>query len=144
MIKANNTVILSGGLTRDPEVQMDGKLLVLSLAVDGAGSEKDVKYASGYFDIKFWLTDSKMTAQATVEDVQKGLDEGTLKKGVRVQVVGSLRHERWTKEDKKDSRVVIMAESISFYSGAASSSDGETHNTTPVSTPKKQFDASSF
>lgn len=138
MIKANNTVILSGGLTRDPEMENNDSLVHFGLAVDGAGREKDVKYPAGYFDVKFWLTDSKFSATAAVEDVKSGLSNGTLKKGTRIQVVGSLVQERWTKDGQKFSKIVVMAESISFYAG------GNTNAATTAAAPAQTFDASQF
>jgi hypothetical protein len=112
-------VIIQGGLTKDPEVYED-KVVHLSVAVDNSGNEKGVKNAPGYFDVKIWMTPSKMTPEVTTEALKTAINEKTLKKGAKISVIGRLIHERW-KDDtgKRSSRAVIMAESFNIlYSGS--------------------------
>jgi single-strand DNA-binding protein len=117
MLNKKNLVVLEGGLTRDPEEfeNTNASVVHLSLAVDNAGSEKGVQYPSGYFDVKVWLSDSKYTPTALAENVKAALKDKTLRKGARVSVVGSLRHERWERDGQKNSKVVIIAESLEIY-----------------------------
>lgn len=115
MISGRNIVVLEGGLTRDPETVNDGNILTFSIGVDGAGSEKGVQNPSGYFDIKLWLTPSEFSAAATARQAKEHLTQGNLTKGTRVRVVGRLSQDRWTNDNGKTSKVVVIAESIDVY-----------------------------
>lgn len=115
MLNKKNLVILEGGLTRDPEEFETPNVIHLSIGVDNAGSEKGVQYPSGYFDLKIWMNDSKHTPPALSEYVRNALKEGTLKKGSRISVIGSLKHERWETAGKKSSKVIINVEAIEIY-----------------------------
>lgn len=126
MITNTNMVIIQGGLTKDPEVY-DNKVVHLSVAVDNSGNEKGVKNAPGYFDVKVWMTPSKMTPEITTEALKVAINEKTLRKGAKVSIIGRLVQERW-KDDagKRSSRAVIMAESFNvIYSGSKNSSSSE-------------------
>lgn len=127
MMNKKNLVVLEGGLTKDAKTAADGKIVELSIGVDMAGAEKGVPNASGYFDIKIWLTDSKWSPIALAEQVKADLDNGNLVKGARVSVVGQLKHERWETNGQKSSRVVIMAESLDVFRKAGSSAGGSSH-----------------
>lgn len=104
--------MIQGGLTRDPEV--NGDLVMLSVAVDNAGSVKGEKNASGFFDVKVWTNTSKYAPEAFGESIKSAVNSGELKKGSRVNVVGRLTHERWETDKGKASRVTIIAESVTF------------------------------
>lgn len=112
MIDPQNIVMIQGGLTRDPEVNND--LVMLSVAVDNAGSVKDQKNASGFFDVKVWTNNSKYSPEAFGESIKNAIANGELKKGTRVSIVGRLVHERWETDKGKGSRVTITAESVTF------------------------------
>lgn len=129
MLNKKNLVILEGGLTRDPEEFESAGVVHLSVAVDNAGTEKGVQYASGYFDVKVWLNNSKYSAPALAEGVRAALKEGTLKKGTRVSVIGTLKQERWEKEGQKSSKVVVVAESVEIYTARPANTNATQQNT---------------
>jgi single-stranded DNA-binding protein len=134
MLTNRNIIILEGGLTKDPEVFESAGVVHLSLAIDGAGSEKGVKNASGYFDIKFWLSSSPYSSEAVVESVKRMLSEKTLQKGSRVAVNGRLVQERWEKDGKKSSKVVVVADSIELrWSGNKSQPQQQNDNAASAS-----------
>lgn len=116
-----NLVILEGGLTRDPEEFESANIVHLSLAVDNAGQEKGVQYASGYFDVKVWLNDSKYTPAITAETVRAALDNKSLKKGTKIAITGQLKQERWERDGKKSSKVVVVADTIEIYTAKPAS-----------------------
>ena len=122
MINPKNLTNLVGGIVSDPEM-VGENLLTLRIAVDNAGSEKGVKAASGYFDVKYWLNnDNKFNS----EWVKNQIQNGNMKKGSQIQLVGSLVHERWKDEATQSSRskVVLVAEAIT-YSGSKRPENGD-------------------
>jgi len=98
----NNYISIEGNLTRDPESQQvpTGSIIVkFDVAVNkktkkGDNWDEEVSY----FTIKKW--------QGKNENL------GTLKKGQKVRIVGELKQERWEKDGKQNSRVVVMANDI--------------------------------
>lgn len=138
MITNTNAIILEGGLTKDPEVYESANVVHISLAVDNAGSEKGVKNASGYFDVKFWLNPSAFASEASVESVKKMLAEKTLQKGSKISIVGRMVQERWEKDGKKSSKVVVIADNIQLKwagknAASTSSSSSTSSNATSAS-----------
>ena len=124
MLSSRNLITLEGGLTKDPEI-FDEKVAHFSIAVDGAGNERGVKNAPGYFDGKMWLTDSEFTPAANVRNIKTALNEGTLKKGTKVSVIGRLVQERWQDKDgKRSSRTVIMVDSMNILYNKSTASSG--------------------
>lgn len=119
MIDPKNNVVLTGGIVRDPESPTPN-LLKFSVAVDFAGSEKSGS-STGYFDITYWLNDDNKNATF----VKSQVEAGKMKKGSQIQLVGRLVQERWTTEndDSKKSRVVVVAESIT-YAGSNRPAEG--------------------
>jgi len=136
MLNKKNLVILEGGLTKDPQEFENANVVHLSLAVDNAGQEKGVQYASGYFDVKVWLNESKFTPAAVSEYVRNALKEKTLKKGARVSIVGTLRQERWEKDGQRSSKVVVIAEAIEVYT--ASKNAGQAATATAAITAQEE------
>lgn len=102
-----NTVVLSGRLTRDPELRttpsgMD--VASFSLAVDRAGDKEEAggTYEAGFFDV-------------TVFGKQADNVGRYLTKGSRAAVTGQLKHHRWEAQDgTKRSRVEITANWVEF------------------------------
>ena len=102
----NNTVIIEGNLTRDPELKETPKgtqvcnFCVASnrfYTVDDE-SRKEVSF----FDVEAW--------SALAETCEKNLSKG---KGVKV--IGKLRQDRWTDgEGAAHSRIKIVADYIDF------------------------------
>lgn len=124
MMTKKNFVGLEGGLTKDPQEFENANVVHLSMAVDGAGQEKGVQYAAGYFDVKIWLNDSKYTPAALAETVKTALKEKTLKKGTKIAVMGQLKQERWEKDGQRSSKVVVIAESIEIYTPRSGANGG--------------------
>lgn len=116
MMDPRNVVVLSGGLVADPEKPTE-KIVKLRLAVDYAGRDKDnPDDRSGYFDVTYYLNDDNPNTKF----VRGQLDQGNLKKGSSISVVGRLEHDRFkTKEGQKASRVQIVADAISYFGRAS-------------------------
>lgn len=117
MLDASNLVVISGNLTKDPEIFKD-KVLKASVAVSYAGSE-DNTVATGFFDVTMFLNDDNKHS----DFVKRQVESNKMKKGSSVAIVGKLSHERWKNaEGQVNSRVRIIAESLSY--GSSSSSEG--------------------
>lgn len=140
MLTTKNVVMLSGGLTKDAEVFEQAGVVHLSLAIDSSGSEKGVSNASGYFDVKVWMTPSKFSPQATADNVRSLLTDNKLVKGARVGIVGRLVQERWKdKENRSMARTVVVAESIDAYvSGFKSNSNGASAESASISSDQPE------
>lgn len=122
MIDAKNAWVGVVGVVTDPEYVDDGKnILAFRIAVDGAGREKGSNDYSGYFDLKYFCNDDN----PNVKFVTGQIEAGNIKKGSLLGVVGKMIHERWTKDDQRNSKVVIWAENLT-YVGRRSDPDAET------------------
>lgn len=121
MIEGSNVVVISGGITRDPEVVGSGAIAKLGLAVDYAANDK-AGGSTGYFDVTYFLNDDSRNAGF----VKKQISEGKMKKGSQISIVGRLVQERWTTDEGTRSKVVIVAESISYVKGGMSRDSGST------------------
>ncbi len=148
MIDPRNLINLTGGVVTDVELVND-KIGKFRFAVDYAGSEKGSDNTSGYFDIVYYLKDSKgdfIGKNASFIHTQVKGDK--IKKGTKLQIVGRLVQERWKQDDQNKNRVVIVAEHISYAattgtpntaktangaSGSATASTGENQNSVPDS-----------
>lgn len=114
MLDPKNTIVITGGVVQDPEL-VNGNILKLRLAVDYAGSEKNTQNNSGYFDVTYYLNDE---GNRNATFVKSQIDDGKMKKGSQVQIVGRLVQERWSAEDGGGrSRVVIVAEALTYAGG---------------------------
>lgn len=118
MIDPKNMINLVGGVIADPELVADGKIAKLRLAVDYAGSEKGTGISSGYFDVVYYLKDGSDFANKNAAFVSKQISEGKMKKGSQIQLAGRLVQERWQQDNQNRSRVVVVAEAIT-YSGSS-------------------------
>jgi hypothetical protein len=116
MIDPRNMCILTGGLTRDPEMNDNRTIVKMGLGVDYAGNDSvDKARNSGYFDMKVFIGEATEKRNPDLVKFVKGqLDDGKMKKGSRLQVVGRMVQERWEKDGSKMSRVVIYPEAISY------------------------------
>ncbi len=113
MANWQNFASIKGRLTRDPEFIEQHGLLKFSVAVDNAGRE-DNAVASGFYDITAWTKPNDFTPKVFGERLLTSLKDGSLAKGVLVEVQGRLSHERFqTKDGQKASRVVIVADQVS-------------------------------
>jgi len=130
MLDPQNLVTISGGLVSDPEI-INGKIFKTSLAVDYAGSDKNTENTSGYFDVVFYLKDASGTfAGKNASFVATQVEAGKMKKGTSVSIVGRLVQERWKQDDKNRSRVVIVAEHLTYGQRAAGSKTATTTDST--------------
>ena len=94
-----NNVILIGRLTKDPELNQTStgtNICKFSLAVNGYKKD-DVSF----FDVITW--------NKLAETVNTYVGKGS-----RVCVSGTLRQERWEKDGKKFSKVVVNANTVQF------------------------------
>jgi single-strand DNA-binding protein len=96
-----NVVIISGGLTRDPESKFTttGKQ-VCNFSLGTETGTRDKKESS-YFECQAW--------EKTAENIVK-----YLRKGSQVIVTGSLCQRRWEKDGQKHSVVEIIARNVEF------------------------------
>lgn len=129
MMDPKNFVGLSFGLVAEPETVADGKIIKLRGAADYAGQEKGTDNRSGYFDITFFVNDNP-NAKFVSDQVAKG----NFKKGSQLQLVGRLVQERWETDGKKNSKVVIVAEAITYASGGGGAKK-DTETTSEAETP---------
>lgn len=118
MLDPKNVVSLTAGVVADPEMIND-RIAKLRVAVDYAGSEKGSSAASGYFDIVYYLKDGDSFASKNASFVHSQITGNKMKKGSQVQLVGRLVQERWQQDNQNRSRVVIVAESISYVGSAS-------------------------
>jgi len=123
-----NVVILSGNLTRDPELRKipSGQAVVeLGLAVNEryrnqAGEE--VKKAC-FVDVTVWGKQAETCAQF-------------LRKGAPALVEGKLQFDQWeTPEGGKRSKLRVVADRVRFLSGAGGARDGEGMEDEPAAPP---------
>jgi len=113
MLDPQNLVTISGGFVADPEI-VNGKILKARLGVDYAGSEKDSDNNSGYFDVVYYLKDNSDFVNKNASFVSGQISSGKMKKGSTVSIIGRLVQERWKQDDQSRSRIVIVAEHITY------------------------------
>lgn len=114
MIDPRNTVVLTAGVIADPETVANGNIAKLRIAVDYAGSEKGAGSSSGYFDVVYYLKDGSDFASKNAAFIAKQISEGKMKKGSQVQIIGRLVQERWQQEGSNRSKVVVVAEAVTY------------------------------
>lgn len=119
MLDPQNLVTISGGIVSDPEVVND-RILKIRLGVDYAGSEKDSDNNNGYFDIVYYLKDNNGFTNKNASFVAGQISDGKMKKGSTVSIIGRLVHERWKQDDQNKSKVVIVAEHMTYGQRSAS------------------------
>ena len=130
MIDPKNVISLTGGVVSDPELIND-KIAKFRMAVDYAGSEKGSQNNSGYFDIVYYLKDGTDFATKNASFLHTQITSGKMKKGSSIQLVGRLVQERWQQDNNNRSRVVVVAESVSYImSGGAPKAATATEATT--------------
>ncbi len=126
MLDPQNMVNISGGLVADPEM-VNGKIFKSRIGVDYAGSEKDGNNNSGYFDVVYYLKDKDGFVNKNASFVSAQVDQGKMKKGSTVSVIGRLVQERWKQDGQSRSRVVIVVEHLTYAPiGKSSKSTSET------------------
>lgn len=110
-----NVVTMTGRLTDDPEIKYTtgGKPLCIasySIAVNRPFTDKDGNRQADFFTCKSF--------GKTGEFIEK-----YFQKGMKIALVGRLEQERWEKDGKKNSRVVINAERVEFGESKAKPSE---------------------
>ena len=125
MLDPQNLVTISGGFVADPEVVNDGRIVKARLGVDYAGSEKDSDNNSGYFDVVYYLKDSNGFVNKNAQFVSTQISSSKMKKGSTVSLIGRLVQERWKQDDQSRSRIVIVAEHMT-YGQRSAAKDGST------------------
>lgn len=128
MIDPRNIINVTGGVVSDAEIIND-KILKFRLAVDYAGSEKGSDNTSGYFDVVYYLKDGSNFTTKNSSFIHAQVTAGKMKKGAKIQIVGRLVQERWRQDDANRSRVVVVAEHISY---AASTGSGAKSSDAPA------------
>lgn len=113
MLDPQNLVNMSGGIVADPEV-INENILKLRVAVDYSGSEKGSDNKSGYFDVVYYLKDNGNFVNKNASFVAGQISDGKMKKGSSVSLIGRLVQERWKQDDRSASKVVVVAEHLSY------------------------------
>lgn len=132
MIDPKNLINITGGVVADPELIND-KIAKFRLAVDYAGQEKGGDNNAGYFDVVYYLKDGNGFASKNASFMHGQISDSKIKKGSKITIVGRLVQERWKQEDQNRSKVVIVAEHISYAaSGGSSKSTASTNETASV------------
>jgi len=139
MIDPKNTVSITAGVVADPELVANGNIAKLRVAVDYAGSEKGSGMSSGYFDVVYYLKDGSDFASKNAAFVLKQINELKMKKGAQIQILGRLVQERWQQDNQNRSKVVIVAEAISY---AGSSYQKNSSSSSSDSTESKKVASS--
>jgi len=140
MLDPNNLINISGGLVSDPEM-VNGKILKFRIGVDYSGSEKDSQNTSGYFDVVYYLKDASGFVSKNATFVNTQIDQSKMKKGSSVAVVGRLVQERWKQDEQSRSRIVIVAEHVTYAarSGKSSSDSPKETSTDATSSVPSSF-----
>lgn len=123
MLDPQNLVTISGGLIADPETVANGKIMKIRLGVDYAGSDKDSDNTSGYFDVVYYLKDNSGFVNKNASFINTQIESGKMKKGTTVSIIGRLVQERWKQDDQNRSRIVLVAEHMTYGQRAAAKGD---------------------
>lgn len=95
-----NSVVVMGRLTKDPEYRVVGETTLANISLaSGRGRQKDGTDCTDYFDVQYW---------------GKGADavRPYLGKGRQILVEGRLEQQRWDKDGRTQSRVIIRADNL--------------------------------
>lgn len=109
-----NVVILTGNLTKDPELKETGSgtsVCELRLASNSSVKKNETwESKPNFFQVNVW--------GGLAENCAKFLSKGS-----KIGIKGRLEWQRWeTKEGETNSRVVVVAESVEFLSPKSESS----------------------
>ena len=114
-----NSVIIVGRLTRDVELKYmnNGNAVAsMSIAVNRSKKEGDQWVSEAhFFDVSYFGKGAEAV-------------KPYLTKGKQIAVQGSLRQNRWEKDGQKQSRVVIVADSVELLGGSSGSNGGYSNN----------------
>lgn len=121
MLDPKNMVQLTAGVVADPEIIND-KIAKFRVAIDYAGSEKGSQSTAGYFDITYYLKDNEGFASKNASFIHSQITGGKMKKGSQISIIGRLLQERWQQDNSNRSKVVVIAEHVSYAANAGSKS----------------------
>jgi single-stranded DNA-binding protein len=124
MLDPQNLVTIAGGLIADPEMVASGKIMKVRIGVDYAGSDKDSDNNSGYFDVVYYLKDNNGFVNKNANFVATQVESSKMKKGTTVSIIGRLVQERWKQDEQSRSRIVIVAEHMTYGQRSAGKTDG--------------------
>lgn len=105
-----NTVVLAGNVVSDPEARSTstGKAIAtIRLAINNPINDKDTVY----IDVDAWEKQAEFVTNY-------------VKKGSAVAVTGRLKQDTWEKNGEKRSKILVVAERVSFI-GSKRKEDGE-------------------
>ena len=117
-----NRVIVSGNLTRDPELRMAGTTPVLQMGIAVNDRKKNASTGEwedvpNYFDVVVWGARGESLSRF-------------LAKGMKVCVAGKLRWSQWEKDGAKRSKVEIVADEVEFMTPKDGTQAGNTKHVT--------------
>ena len=113
MKNIRNDVRLIGHVGKDPEVRVldgDKKVASFSLAVKNNYKNREGEYQSQWFNCEAW--------GKTCELIEK-----YVKKGQELTVSGSLKVDKWEKEDVKHERIKISVDDFQMHGKKSESND---------------------
>ena len=100
-----NVVVLSGGITRDPELKDAGGTAVLEFGLGFSdtwrGADGQPRERSHFAEVALYGRRAEALA-------------GILRKGIRVTVAGRLRFESWERDGQRRTRLSVVAEELSL------------------------------
>jgi single-strand DNA-binding protein len=119
-----NSVVITGNLTRDPDLRSTGggtKVCNLRVAVNSRRKNGNDKYVDkpNYFNITVWGRQGESCAEY-------------LAKGRPIAVEGRLDHRERGEGDERREYVSIVAETVQFLGGKPTDSDGQSEEAEPV------------
>ena len=128
MSRSFNQVVLMGNLTRDPELRQtpNGQnVCSFSLALNRSykGADGNWQEATDYVDVVAWGPLGERVAQY-------------LSKGRPCLVNGRLQSRSWEQEGQKRSKVEVVAQDVTFLSGAGGSDGGGSNGGADSSTSR--------
>lgn len=124
MLDPKNMVTLTAGVVADPEVIND-RIAKFRIAIDYAGSEKGSQSTSGYFDVTYYLKDNDGFVNKNASFIHSQITGGKLKKGSQISIIGRLLQERWQQDNANRSKVVVVAEHVSYAANANSNKSND-------------------
>jgi single-stranded DNA-binding protein len=134
MIDPKNVVSLTCGVVADPEIVAE-KIVKFRVAADYSASDKNSDNNSGYFDVVYYLGDNSNS-----KFLSNQLSQGKMKKGSQVQILGRLVQERYkAQDDSPRSRVVIVAEAVTYAGSAKPQSSSAASTTTSSTTSQASY-----
>ena len=112
-----NRVVISGNLTRDPEVRMtQSGMPVMSLGI--AVNDRRKNNQTGEWEDYANFIDCTMFG-TRAQNVSQYLS-----KGQRVMIEGKLRYSQWERDGQKRSKIEVIIDDLDFASNRGSSNQG--------------------